>query len=220
MASKEKEAPPKKGGKGGMLVLIVLSLVAMGAGAATPWVLRAGSTTEGEASGHGSASASTSGHGGGHGSAASSGHGSKSSSSSSHGGAAKSSHGSGGGSHGGGGGSHGGGGAHGKGDVSSVIPLCEATSGLLESGRYLRVKMMVAVEDKDSHDVGELLNKKKAYLKSWLLSYMSDLSVKDVARKAGVNRMKREVRDQFNVMLFPDGDEKILEVLFDEYVIQ
>jgi len=86
--------------------------------------------------------------------------------------------------------------------------------------RFLKAKIMLAVEEADSKEVSELLNTKKAFLKSWLLQYLSDQSMADITRKVGVNRIRREIRNQFNAMLFPDGDEKVTDILFDEFIVQ
>src|SRR5690349_11955747 len=43
--------------------------------------------------------------------------------------------------------------------------------------RYLRVKLMVAVEETDSHEVTDLLAKQKAFLKNWVIGYLSDQPV-------------------------------------------
>ena len=40
------------------------------------------------------------------------------------------------------------------------------------------------------------------------------------AGRAGVNRLRREIREQFNAMLYPNGEEPIVEILFDEFVVQ
>ncbi len=85
--------------------------------------------------------------------------------------------------------------------------------------RHLRVKLMVAVEDTDLNEATELVTKQKAFLKSWLIGYLSDQSHQDVTRKVGVNRIRREIRDQFNAMLYPNGEEKIVDILFDEFVV-
>ena len=53
-----------------------------------------------------------------------------------------------------------------------------------------------------------------------LIGYLSDQSMQEVSRAVGVNRIRREIRDQFNAMLFPDGAEKIHDILFDEFVVQ
>jgi flagellar FliL protein len=86
--------------------------------------------------------------------------------------------------------------------------------------RFLRVKIMVAVEETDVKEVTELITKQKAFLKSWLIGHLSDQSSQDVSRKAGVNRLRREIREHFNASLFPNGEEPIVEILFDEFVVQ
>ena len=86
--------------------------------------------------------------------------------------------------------------------------------------RYLRVKLMVAVEEADVREVTDLLAKQKAFLKSWLIGYLSDQSIQDVIRKAGVNRVRREICEQFNLMLYPNYEEKIVDILFDEFHLQ
>jgi flagellar basal body-associated protein FliL len=103
-----------------------------------------------------------------------------------------------------------------------AIPFDSITVNLCEDRfqRYLRAKIMVAVDEVEAKEITELLNNKKPFLKNWLNSYLSDQSVQEVSRKVGVNRIRREIRDQFNAMLFPDGEEKIIDVLFDEFVVQ
>jgi flagellar basal body-associated protein FliL len=49
---------------------------------------------------------------------------------------------------------------------------------------------------------------------------LSDQSLQEVSGKAGVNRVRREIREQFNAMLWPDGSEYIQDILFDEFVVQ
>lgn len=86
--------------------------------------------------------------------------------------------------------------------------------------RYIRVKLMLVVDDAKEKDVTELLTKKKAFLKNWLIGYLSDRSLEDVRGAAGVNRLRREIRDQFNTLLFPDSPEQINDVLFEDFLIQ
>jgi flagellar basal body-associated protein FliL len=103
-----------------------------------------------------------------------------------------------------------------------VVPFGDVVVNLGEERltRYLRVKLLLVVEDAEEKEITELLVKQKAFMKSWLIGYLSDQSLAEVSRAAGVNRIRREVRDQFNAMLFPDGAEKIYEILFDEFVVQ
>jgi flagellar basal body-associated protein FliL len=50
-----------------------------------------------------------------------------------------------------------------------------------------------------------------------LFGYLSDLSIQEVTRKAGVNKIRREICDYFNQTLFQDDQEKIVDILFDEF---
>lgn len=104
----------------------------------------------------------------------------------------------------------------------AVIPFGDVVVNLGEDRltRYLRVKILLVVEGGQETAINEHLGKQKAYLKSWLISYLSDLSLQEVSRAVGVNRLRREIRDQFNAMLWPDGQELVLDVLFDEFVVQ
>ncbi len=86
--------------------------------------------------------------------------------------------------------------------------------------RFLRVKLMIAVEESDLHEVTEVITKQKAFLKSWLICHLADQSPHDVTRRASVNRIRREICDHFNVMLYPDSEGKIVDILFDMFVVQ
>ena len=103
-----------------------------------------------------------------------------------------------------------------------AIPFDDVTVNLGEDKltRYLRVKLMIAVEEPDTREVTELLTKQKPFLKTWLIGYLSDQTSQEVRLKSNVNRIRREIRDQFNAMLYPNGEEKIVDILFDMFVVQ
>jgi flagellar basal body-associated protein FliL len=104
----------------------------------------------------------------------------------------------------------------------SVVPFGDVVVNLDQERltRYLRVKVLLVVEENDVKEVTDLLQKQKAFLKSWLIGYLSDQSLQDVGRNVGLNRIRREIRDEFNRMLCPDNTEKIYDILFDEFVVQ
>jgi flagellar protein FliL len=87
-------------------------------------------------------------------------------------------------------------------------------------GRFIRVKILLVVASADEKHIGEHMHKQKPFLKTWLISYLADQSVEDVLRTTGINRIRREIRDQFNALLFPDGSEKIMDILFDDFLVQ
>ena len=61
---------------------------------------------------------------------------------------------------------------------------------------------------------------KKIILRNWLLSKISDLDLDDIRGGAGQNRLRREIREQFNAVLCPDGYDEIHDVLFEEFNVQ
>ena len=104
----------------------------------------------------------------------------------------------------------------------ALLPFGEVVVNLGEERltRYLRVKLLVVVDESHEKAVEKVLEKQKPFLKSWLISYLSDQSLQEVGGAAGVNRIRREVRDRFNAMLCPDGSECVQDILFDEFVVQ
>ena len=104
----------------------------------------------------------------------------------------------------------------------ATIPFGDVAVNLSDGRmtRYLRVKVVIIVDESDSKDFTKHLDKHKPVLKNWLIGYLSEQSMHDVTRQIGVNRLRREIRDEFNAILYPDGEEKILDVLFDEFVVQ
>jgi flagellar protein FliL len=155
-------APPKKGVP--MVVWIVLAVVAIGAGAALPWVFGAVGKDHGEKAKKAEAPKSQ----------------------------------------------------------LAAIPFDDVVVNLGEEklNRFLRVKLMIAVEESDVREVTETVTKQKAFLKSWLICYLSDQSSLEVTRRASVNRIRREICDQFNLMLYPNSDPKVVDILFDMFVVQ
>ena len=57
-------------------------------------------------------------------------------------------------------------------------------------------------------------------LRTWLTSHLADKSMEDVRGKAGINRLRREIQDQFNALLFDDGHERVRDVLFEEFHVE
>ncbi|HWG43741.1 MAG TPA: flagellar basal body-associated FliL family protein [Gemmataceae bacterium] len=86
--------------------------------------------------------------------------------------------------------------------------------------RYLRVKLLLVVDDHDEKVMTDLIGKNKPLLKNWLISHLSDKSLLEVSGAPGVNKLRREIWHEFNKELFPDGSEKILDIFFEEFVVQ
>ncbi len=86
--------------------------------------------------------------------------------------------------------------------------------------RYLRITLAMQVAKEKELEITTLVEDKKALLKNWLINHISDKGLEDIRGRAGQNRLRREIRDQFNSVMFPDGYDQIYDVLFDEYAVQ
>jgi flagellar basal body-associated protein FliL len=86
--------------------------------------------------------------------------------------------------------------------------------------RFLKIKLTLLVEPAQEKAVTEAVEKQKPVLQNWLLTYFADKTVKELTGAAGINRARREIQDEFNTQLFPDGSEKIRDVLVQEFNIQ
>ena len=86
--------------------------------------------------------------------------------------------------------------------------------------RYLRVKLMLQVTAEEMDDATKAVEQKKIILRNWLIGYLSDKTLDEVRGQAGVNRLRREIQDHFNTILFPDGHDRIRDVLFEEFNVQ
>lgn len=86
--------------------------------------------------------------------------------------------------------------------------------------RYLRVKIALQVDKNQQESITEIIESRKIVLKNWLLGYLSDRDLKDIRGAAGQNRLRREILAYFNATLFPDGYDRIHDVLFSEFAVQ
>lgn len=86
--------------------------------------------------------------------------------------------------------------------------------------RYLSMNFFLKVS-KDSKDpITNLLKDKEPPLKSWLITHLSAYTIEDVRGPAGQNKVRREIRDQFNTIMFPNGGDRIFDILFSEFAVQ
>jgi flagellar FliL protein len=102
------------------------------------------------------------------------------------------------------------------------VPFGEIVVNLAEDRltRYLQVSITLLVDGVNDEFVRVEVEKQKTVLKNWLIGYLSDKTLDEVRGAAGVNRARREIQDQFNSLLFPDGSEKIRDVLFEEFTVR
>lgn len=107
-------------------------------------------------------------------------------------------------------------------DRAAFIPFGEITVNLNEGrlNRYLRLKIALQVDKLQVDDVNKAVERQKLVLKNWLLSHLSDKDQEEIRGAAGQNMLRREIRDQFNALLFDDGYDRVYDVLFEEFNVQ
>ncbi len=86
--------------------------------------------------------------------------------------------------------------------------------------RYLRLSITFAVDKPEREEVAKLIEARKVILKNWLITYLSDKGMEDIRGAAGQNRLRREINEYFNSVLFHDGYDRIRNVLFEEFNVQ
>jgi flagellar basal body-associated protein FliL len=102
------------------------------------------------------------------------------------------------------------------------VPFGDVVVNLNEPrlNRYLRLKLSLEVPADSVGEVARRVEQERAVLKNWLIAYLSDKQLDEVRGATGVNRLRREIRDAFNRLLFSDGSEKVQSVLVEEFNIQ
>ena len=100
-------------------------------------------------------------------------------------------------------------------DQSVVVNLDEG-----RMSRYLRVAITLQIPKSQEVNFKKQIEAKKIVLRNWLLSKISDLALDDIRGAAGQNKLRREIREQFNAVLCPDGYDQIYDVLFEEFNVQ
>ena len=86
--------------------------------------------------------------------------------------------------------------------------------------RYLKMKLSLQVAKSQTDDITALLEEKHDVLINWLIGHIADKRVDDIRGTQGTNRLRREIHDSFNGLLFTDGIERIQDILFQELNIQ
>lgn len=86
--------------------------------------------------------------------------------------------------------------------------------------RYLSLALTLETAKTEEQEFQKRLAAKNAVLRNWLLSTIADRDIDDIRGAAGQNRLRREIRDHFNSVLYPEGFDRIYDVLFDEFNVQ
>jgi len=102
------------------------------------------------------------------------------------------------------------------------VPFGDVVVNLAEERmtRYLRIKIVLSVDEEQEKVATEHITKQKAAMKNWLIGHLAGKSLKDVTGTAGVKKLQREIMERFEEMLYPDGEGHLHDVLFEEFVVQ
>ncbi len=86
--------------------------------------------------------------------------------------------------------------------------------------RFLSVSISLVVAEESQADIEKDLEHKRVEMKNWLIGQIADKTLDEVSGKEGQNRLRREIRDQFNSIMFPDGQDRIFDIYFREFAVQ
>jgi flagellar protein FliL len=112
------------------------------------------------------------------------------------------------------------------------VPFGDVTVNLSEErgARYLRLKIVLKLEGPHEEEEGvKLLGEFKPAMKTWLISHLSGKASKDVQGKVGVQKLRREIQEEFERILEDEEhghakDKKhhlvLKDVLFEDYIVQ
>ena len=105
---------------------------------------------------------------------------------------------------------------------TATVPFGDVVVNLSEErmSRYLKLKIVLLVDLEHEKEATEHVAKQKAAMKSWLIGHIAGKTLKDVSGTAGVARLQREILERFEDLLYPDGHGHLVNVLFEEYVVQ
>ena len=86
--------------------------------------------------------------------------------------------------------------------------------------RFLKMNFTLQVTESQVESITALVEEKHDILRNWLIGHIADKKVTDISGKQGTNRLRREIHDSFNKIIFTDGIERIQDVLFLDLTVQ
>lgn len=87
--------------------------------------------------------------------------------------------------------------------------------------RYVRVTITLEMSPEMDRAKGEpFLTERKLVLRDWLTTYFAGLSLEDVRGTRNLEKIKRQIQDQFNEILFSNGKPYVQRILFREFAVQ
>ena len=110
-----------------------------------------------------------------------------------------------------------------KGAKPWTFPLEAITSNLNERGATRMIQVTVVLElsaDMDGEKGKKFLEEKVIHLRDWLGTYLAGLKLEQVSGSMNQTRMKSDIRENFNEILFPDTKPLIQRVMLKDFIIQ
>jgi flagellar basal body-associated protein FliL len=86
--------------------------------------------------------------------------------------------------------------------------------------RFIRMAITLAIRQENYLEVTQRIERFQPKLEDKLTVYLSGCTIDEVRGPKNLNRIRREILDMFNDILWPDEASKIEEVLFKEFKIQ
>lgn len=104
----------------------------------------------------------------------------------------------------------------------AYIPFEEVTVNLDEArfSRFLRLSFSLQVAKSQKAEIELMVKEKTVVFTNWIQIQMAEKGTEDLKGKFGRNRVRRELQDYFNEVLFDDGVERIQDILFNEFHVQ
>ncbi len=102
-------------------------------------------------------------------------------------------------------------------------PLDSVVANLDEPGvtRFLRAEITLEMSPQfDEIEGKKFLEARKLVLRDWLTTFIAGLSLEDVRGTKNLSRIKNQIRDQFNDLLFPEGKPMVKGVFLKEFAVQ
>lgn len=106
--------------------------------------------------------------------------------------------------------------------IPEHIPFGDLTVNLAEERqqRYLRLKLAIRVSDANHREMSALVTRKKAELRNAAITFLVGQSLKDVSGTSGVLKVQDGLKKGFGKILGDGKENPVLEVLFEEYIVQ
>ena len=103
-----------------------------------------------------------------------------------------------------------------------TFPLNEVTVNLDEArfSRFLRLSFSLQVAKSQKAEIELMVEEKAVVFKNWIQIQLAEKGTEDLKGKFGRNRVRRELQDYFNEVLFEDGVERVQDILFNEFHVQ